>query len=124
VGVDRGPQRAERTRSCRIVELLEHPVGEAQTAHEPVGIVGDRLEAHRLLDAVEIDAAEAGGFVLRYRNERAHDLDSLPSGEGCLLPCTLWLADTYTLQRRTDEAGSTSERVSDVASDVPLFAHE
>ena len=37
------------------------------------------------------------GLVQRYRSNT--ELDGLPPGEGVLLPCSFWLADSYTLQR-------------------------
>jgi len=62
------------------------------------------------------------GFVLRYRTERVED--GLPPGEGTFLACTAWLADTYALLGRLDEAEALFERLLSVRNDVGLLAEE
>jgi GH15 family glucan-1,4-alpha-glucosidase len=62
------------------------------------------------------------GFLRRYRTE--HEGDSLPEGEGALLLCSFWLADTYSVTGRADEARALFERLLGVANDVGLLAEE
>ena len=62
------------------------------------------------------------GFVMRYRTEAG--ADGLPPGEGMFLPCSFWLADTYTLLGRKREAGALFERLIALANDVGLLAEE
>jgi GH15 family glucan-1,4-alpha-glucosidase len=65
------------------------------------------------------------GLVLRYpHHENSRQVDGLPPGEGAFLACTFWLADTYALQGRFDEARRTFERVARLANDVGLLAEE
>ena len=56
--------------------------------------------------AVEHDLVVDGGYVLRYLTDHAGNVDALPPGEGCFLPCTLWLADAYALVGRHEDAGT------------------
>jgi GH15 family glucan-1,4-alpha-glucosidase len=74
--------------------------------------------------AIERDLVTREGYVLRYRTEHAADVDGLPPGEGSFLPCTIWLADVYALQGRTDEARGILERVLAIGNDLGLFAEE
>ena len=62
------------------------------------------------------------GLVLRYRTRT--DLDGLPPGEGAFLPCSFWLADIYTLQKRDAEARALFERLLSLSNDVGLLAEE
>ena len=62
------------------------------------------------------------GFVLRY-NTHAVD-DGLPPGEGFFLPCSFWLADTYTLFGRMSEANSLFEKLLTLPNDVGLLSEE
>src|SRR5215468_7573319 len=62
------------------------------------------------------------GFVLRYRSKTG--VDGLPPGEGVFLPCSFWLADNYTLQKRDAEASALFERLLSVRNDVGLLAEE
>jgi GH15 family glucan-1,4-alpha-glucosidase len=71
--------------------------------------------------AIEHDLLHEG-FVLRYRTERVED--GLPPGEGAFLACTSWLADTYALLGRFDEAEALFERLLSVRNDVGLLAEE
>ena len=65
------------------------------------------------------------GLLQRYPvHERLREVDGLPPGEGAFLACTFWLADTYALQGRDDEARRTFERVASLANDVGLIAEE
>jgi len=65
------------------------------------------------------------GFLLRYAtHSRSPEVDGLPPGEGVFLPCTFWLADSYTVQGRYDEARQTFERVIKLANDVGLLSEE
>jgi GH15 family glucan-1,4-alpha-glucosidase len=65
------------------------------------------------------------GLLLRYpHHERSEQVDGLPPGEGAFLPCTFWLADTYALQGRHDEARRTFEHVASLANDLGLLSEE
>ncbi len=65
------------------------------------------------------------GFLLRYAtHSRSSEVDGLPPGEGVFLPCTFWLADSYAVQGRYDEARETFERVLKLANDVGLLSEE
>jgi len=76
------------------------------------------------LAAIENDLLR-DGFLLRYAtHSRSPEVDGLPPGEGVFLPCTFWLADSYALQGRHDEARETFERVAKLANDVGLLSEE
>jgi GH15 family glucan-1,4-alpha-glucosidase len=62
------------------------------------------------------------GFVMRYRSYT--EVDGLPPGEGVFLPCSFWLADSYTLQNRDAEARALLERLLSLRNDVGLLAEE
>jgi GH15 family glucan-1,4-alpha-glucosidase len=62
------------------------------------------------------------GLVLRY-DTRATD-DGLPAGEGAFLACSFWLADTYVLQGRHEDARELFERLLGLRNDVGLLAEE
>jgi GH15 family glucan-1,4-alpha-glucosidase len=61
------------------------------------------------------------GFVHRYT---AGDVDGLPAEQGVFLACTFWLADTYALAGRRDDANRTFERMLGLANDVGLLSEE
>jgi GH15 family glucan-1,4-alpha-glucosidase len=62
------------------------------------------------------------GLVRRYDADAAPD--GLPPGEGSFLTCSFWLADTYVLQKRYDEARGLFERLLALRNDVGLLAEE
>jgi GH15 family glucan-1,4-alpha-glucosidase len=62
------------------------------------------------------------GLVLRYST--ATKVDALPAGEGAFLPCSFWLADSYLLTGRRQEAEAIFERLLALSNDVGLFAEE
>jgi GH15 family glucan-1,4-alpha-glucosidase len=62
------------------------------------------------------------GLVLRYST--ATKVDALPAGEGAFLPCSFWLADSYLLTGRRQEAEAMFERLLALSNDVGLFAEE
>jgi GH15 family glucan-1,4-alpha-glucosidase len=62
------------------------------------------------------------GFVLRYDSHKTKD--GLPPGEGAFLVCSFWLAETYALQGRQDEAEALFERLLALHNDVGLLAEE
>jgi GH15 family glucan-1,4-alpha-glucosidase len=65
------------------------------------------------------------GFVYRYAGDDERErVDGLPPGEGAFLPCTFWLADTYALQGRLDEAEELFERLLSTRNDLGLLAEE
>jgi GH15 family glucan-1,4-alpha-glucosidase len=70
------------------------------------------IERHLLVD----------GLVLRYST--ATDVDALPAGEGCFLPCSFWLADSYALTGRRPEGEALFERLLSLSNDVGLLAEE
>jgi GH15 family glucan-1,4-alpha-glucosidase len=76
------------------------------------------------LTAIERDLLR-DGFLLRYATHASSsDVDGLPPGEGVFLPCTFWLADSYAVQGRYDEARETFERVLKLTNDVGLLSEE
>ncbi|HQT66266.1 MAG: glucoamylase [Rhodospirillales bacterium 20-60-12] len=62
------------------------------------------------------------GFVLRY--DTAGSGDGLPAGEGAFLACSFWLADTYVLMGRIDEAQSLFEKLLSLCNEVGLLSEE
>jgi GH15 family glucan-1,4-alpha-glucosidase len=62
------------------------------------------------------------GLVMRYQTST--EVDGLPPGEGVFLPCSFWLADSYTLQNRDAEAQALFERLLSLRNDVGLLAEE
>jgi GH15 family glucan-1,4-alpha-glucosidase len=62
------------------------------------------------------------GLVMRYQTST--EVDGLPPGEGVFLPCSFWLADSYTLQNRGAEARALFERLLSLRNDVGLLAEE
>jgi GH15 family glucan-1,4-alpha-glucosidase len=70
------------------------------------------IERHLMVD----------GLVLRYST--ATEIDALPVGEGAFLACSFWLADSYLLTGRRNEAQALFERLLKLGNDVGLFAEE
>jgi GH15 family glucan-1,4-alpha-glucosidase len=64
------------------------------------------------------------GFVQRYTQHPASDVDGLPPGEGAFLACTFWLAQNYALMGRRGEACEVFERLLSLRNDVGLLAEE
>ncbi len=62
------------------------------------------------------------GLLLRFRP--VADIDGLAGEEGVFLACSFWLADTYHLMGRTEEARALFERLLGLANDVGLLAEE
>lgn len=63
-----------------------------------------------------------GGLDLRYRGKECDD--GLPPGEGAFLLCSFWLADSYALMGRGDDARRLFERLLALRNDVGLLAEE
>jgi GH15 family glucan-1,4-alpha-glucosidase len=70
------------------------------------------IERHLMID----------GLVLRYST--ATNVDALPPGEGTFLACSFWLADSYLLTGRRDEAEALFKRLLALSNDVGLYAEE
>ncbi|MGH7182551.1 MAG: glycoside hydrolase family 15 protein, partial [Nitrospiraceae bacterium] len=64
------------------------------------------------------------GFVLRYSLAPSDSVNGLPSGEGTFLACSFWLADTYALQGRREDAEGLFQRLLALPNDVGLLAEE
>ncbi len=62
------------------------------------------------------------GLVLRYRTELG--TDGLAGEEGTFLACSFWLAITYQMMGRHDDARRLFERVINLRNDVGLLAEE
>ena len=62
------------------------------------------------------------GLVMRY--DTAATDDGLPTGEGAFLACSFWLADSYALLGRHDDARALFERLLALRNDVGLLAEE
>jgi GH15 family glucan-1,4-alpha-glucosidase len=72
--------------------------------------------------AIQRELVTEGGFVMRYRTDRA--LDGLPEGEGVFLPCSYWLADNLARTGQQDEARQLFERLIGLCNDVGLVSEE
>lgn len=64
------------------------------------------------------------GFVMRYLEDEAADVDGLPPGEGAFLLCTFWLADNLNLAGRAEEAREIFERLLGLRNDLGLFSEQ
>lgn len=62
------------------------------------------------------------GLVLRYRTDLSDD--GLAGEEGVFLACSFWLANTYALMGRRDDARRLFEKVTALCNDVGLLAEE
>ena len=62
------------------------------------------------------------GLVLRYRTDEG--IDGLSGEEGVFLACSFWLADTYQLMGRHEDARRLFEHVANLRNDVGLLAEE
>ncbi|MDQ3407366.1 MAG: glycoside hydrolase family 15 protein [Chloroflexota bacterium] len=82
----------------------------------------------RVLATVEQIAASLtiDGLVHRFIAGDTPGHEDLPLGEfeGAFLPCTFWLATSYALMGRPDEAEAILERVEAIAGDLGLLAEE
>jgi GH15 family glucan-1,4-alpha-glucosidase len=61
-------------------------------------------------------------LVLRYRTDASDD--GLSGEEGVFLACSFWLAGTYAMMGRRDEARGLFDRVANLRNDVGLLAEE
>ena len=61
------------------------------------------------------------GFVLRYPTAGQ---DGLPPGEGAFIACSFWLADSYALMGRKEDARALFERLLKLRNDVGLLSEE
>jgi GH15 family glucan-1,4-alpha-glucosidase len=64
------------------------------------------------------------GFVQRYTQHPASDVDGLPPGEGAFLACTFWLAQNYALMGNRKAACERFEALLALRNDVGLLAEE
>lgn len=58
MGVAVDPEPIERAGAGGVAEAVEHVIGEAEVAYEPLGVVGRCAAVHELLGGLEA----AGGF--------------------------------------------------------------
>ncbi|MEP6887878.1 MAG: glycoside hydrolase family 15 protein [Nitrospirales bacterium] len=74
----------------------------------------------RIEDSLMVD-----GFVYRVHEEGAAPThETLGEHEGAFLPCTFWLATTYAMARRPDQAETILNRAETCAGSLGLFAEE
>ncbi|HEU5368720.1 MAG TPA: glycoside hydrolase family 15 protein [Ktedonobacterales bacterium] len=75
----------------------------------------------RIEEALTID-----GFVYRFQPSKTPGYEDVPVGEfeGAFLPCTFWLATTYAMQGRVQDATDVLARVERIAGNLGLFAEE
>ena len=71
--------------------------------------------------AIEDDLLQ-DGLVLRYRTDQSDD--GLEGEEGVFLACSFWLANTYAMMGRHDDARRLFERVIALRNDLGLLAEE
>ncbi len=64
------------------------------------------------------------GLMQRYSTEGGAAVDGLEGGEGAFLACSFWLADSYQLIGRRDDAVALFERLLSLRNDVGLLAEE
>ncbi len=64
------------------------------------------------------------GFVLRYQVDDKGSVDGLTGREGAFLACSFWLADTYAMMGRQEDAVKLFERLLSVTNDLDLLAEE
>ena len=90
----------------------------------PVGFLpADDDRVRGTVRAIERELLDEG-FVHRYNAEADAGGDGLPGKEAAFLPCTLWLADNYLLQGRTDEARKVVDRVLAIRGSAGLLTEE
>jgi GH15 family glucan-1,4-alpha-glucosidase len=82
---------------------------------------GSDERARGTVEAIERDLCH-DGFVLRYRTES--DVDGLPQGEGCFLPCSFWLAEALAAIGRPDDGRTLLERLLRLTTDLGLLSEE
>jgi len=75
------------------------------------------------IEAIERELCR-DGFVFRYQTSTSGHVDGLPPGEGVFLACTFWLADTYWLLGRHEEARRLFERLLELCNDVGLLSEQ
>src|SRR5262249_53473905 len=71
--------------------------------------------------AIENDLMQ-DGLVLRYKTDASND--GLHGEEGVFLACSFWLASTYQMMGRKDDARALFLRVAGLCNDVGLLAEE
>lgn len=79
---------------------------------------------HRIVGtvrAIETSLME-NGLVRRYQTDRTDD--GLPGSEGAFLACSFWLADTYLLLGRKNDARRLFEYLLSLCNDVGLLSEE
>jgi GH15 family glucan-1,4-alpha-glucosidase len=81
----------------------------------------DDPRVHGTVAAIERELM-ADGLVLRYRTKE--NVDGLPPGEGAFLACSFWLADTYAMLGRQDDAERLFDHLLSLRNDLGLLAEE
>ena len=77
--------------------------------------------ARGTVEAIERELC-SDGFVLRYVTEETED--GLPTGEGCFLPCSFWLAEALAAIGREGDARALLEQLIGLGNDLGLLAEE
>jgi len=75
------------------------------------------------VDAIQRELM-SDGFLLRYTQSAANNVDGLPPGEGAFLACSFWLVDAFVMVGRVAAARELFERLLALANDVGLLAEE
>ncbi|HEU5370340.1 MAG TPA: glycoside hydrolase family 15 protein, partial [Ktedonobacterales bacterium] len=120
----------EKGWSERLGAFRQHYNGEGLDASALLIPVTGFLHAHhpRVLSTVRRieEALMIDGFVYRFQPGKTPGYEDMPVGEfeGAFLPCTFWLATTYAMQGRVQDASDILAQAERIAGDLGLFAEE
>ena len=149
-----GPRRKQARRSAMVLHLLndapdgslvaapttslperleafrQHYAGEGLDASVLlIPVMGFLPSTHpRVLSTVRRieEALMIDGFVYRFQPGKTPGYEDIPVGEfeGAFLPCTFWLATTYALQGRIQDADDLLTNAERLAGSLGIFAEE